>query len=269
MRPLLALDTSSDHLALALGDLDAPGAVLAATDFAAPHAANTVVAAAAERLLSDAGIEPAALAAIAIGRGPGSFTGVRIGVATAKGLAHGLRVPLAGFSTLDAIAHRAAEEGLLGVVADAMRQEVYPALFRIHAGCVHRLSADRVARPAEVAAEWAELDEAIALTGGGLAKHRAAFESAVGSHTRVLPERLWVPDGPSLLAAAWAAEGGASLRAVALLDRADAFEAAHPAAMLPIYTRLADAEEAERLRAGAGSELPQAGVAGPPIGASR
>ena len=152
MRPFLAFDTSTDHIALAIGDLDTPDSRLAVADFRAPRAANTVVLLAIERLLESVGITPSALAAVAVGRGPGSFTGVRIGAATAKGLAHGLGVPLVGFGTLDAVAYAATDaEGLVGVLGDAMRGEVYPALFRVHAGSAIRLTADRVVRPAEVA----------------------------------------------------------------------------------------------------------------------
>ena len=83
-----------------------------------------------------AGPEIAEVTEVVVGRGPGSFTGVRIGVATAKGLAQGLGVPLFGVSTLEAIAWRFAASGTAtepaarGVVlGDAMRGEVYPALF--------------------------------------------------------------------------------------------------------------------------------------------
>lgn len=266
MRPFLAFDTATDHLALAVGDLDSPGAVLASDDFAAPRAANTVVLLAAERLLTGLDLSPGALCAVAVGRGPGSFTGVRIGAATAKGLAHGLGVPLVGFGTLDAVAQRASVEGLVGVVGDAMRGEVYPVLFRAHAGLVQRLGDDRVLRPAFVAEVWAEVGEPIALTGNGLARHREVFERALGADATVLPDRLWAPDGASLIAAAWAARGDRTLSAIAEADRETAFAMAHPQALLPVYTRLADAEEAERLRLGRPDALPDTGVAGPSEG---
>lgn len=264
MRPFLAFDTSTDHIALAIGDLDTPGSRLAAADFRAPRAANTVVLLAVERLLESAGLAPVALTAVAVGRGPGSFTGVRIGAATAKGLAHGLSLPLVGFGTLDAVAYAATNaEGLVGVLGDAMRGEVYPALFRAHAGSAVRLTADRVARPAEVAAEWAELGEQILLTGNGVAKHESVLLEALGGRASLAADRLRTPDGDSLLAAAWAEAGERTVSGIARMDPAEAFEVAHPGALLPVYTRLADAEEAERLQAGAVAPLPTGGVAGP------
>jgi len=287
VRPFCVFDTATDHVALAIGDLDAPGAVVAAEDFKAVRAANTVLLPAVDRLLGTSGLAPGDLAAVACGRGPGSFTGARIGVATAKGLAHGLNVPLVGFGTLDAVAARTAVAGaaaqatadaasappggLLGVLGDAMRGEVYPALFRLASGAVERLTGDRVAFPEEVAAEWADLDEPIYLSGNAFGKHAAVFERALGARARIVDERHWVPDGPSLVDAAWSAEGPLTLAAIASLSGKEALAVAYPAILQPIYTRLSDAEEAERAGArrrpvpetGVAGALPRAGPAGP------
>lgn len=272
MRPLLAFDTSTDHLAIGVGDLDRPGAVLAAADVPAPRAANTMVLSAVERVLTEAGLEPSSLAAVACGRGPGSFTGVRIGVATAKGLAHGAGVPLLGFGTLDALAWRVwrsgehGSRGLIGIIGDAMRGEVYPALFEIEKDGVARLDGDRVAPPADVADEWARHGDAIVLAGPGLSKHRAIFENAYSGRAHIATERVWVADGRSLLDASWAATGPSTVREVVTLERSDAYRIAHPGALLPVYTRLSDAEEAERRRGaiGAGTGTPPpSGVTGP------
>jgi len=271
MRPFLAFDTATDHMALAIGDLDTPGAVVATEDFRAVRAANTVLLPAVERLLAEVGCEPTDLAAVACGRGPGSFTGVRIGCATAKGLAHGLSAPLVGFGSLDAVAARvvavAPDDGLLGIVGDAMRGEVYPALFRVVEGVVQRLTHDRVTFPNEVAAEWAALDEPVLISGNALGKHRDVFERALGARAHMAEERLWVPDGPSLVHAAWSAEGPLTLAAIMSLTAEIALASAHPAALQPIYTRLSDAEEAERA-GGIRRLVPDTGVAGPDLGPS-
>lgn len=264
MRAFLALDTATDHVALALGDLDRPGVVLAQSALRAPRSANTMMLAEAERLLHGARLTVGDLTAVACGRGPGSFTGVRIAVATAKGLAHGSGIPLVGFSTLDAVASRWQGHGLLAVVGDAMRGEVYPALFRVNGGAPRRLTEDTVVRPDAIASEWAALGEALTLTGSGLVKHREVFAQALGDAAGFAEERLWAPDGASLIAATWAAEEEPSLRTIADLEPADAFVAAHPALLLPTYTRLSDAEEAERRAVPPASRaVPGSGVAGP------
>ncbi|MCL4078590.1 tRNA (adenosine(37)-N6)-threonylcarbamoyltransferase complex dimerization subunit type 1 TsaB [Coriobacteriia bacterium Es71-Z0120] len=264
MRAFVALDTATEQVAVGVGDVDDPSAVLAERSFAAPRAANEVLLLTVEGLLAEAGLRATDVAAVACGRGPGSFTGVRIAVATAKGMAHGLGVPLVGFGTSDAIAQRASRPGIVGVVTDAMRGEVYPALFEVgHDGRVARLTPDRVATPDEVARGWAARGERMLVTGTGLAKHREVFERVLGDAAEFADERTWVPDGASLVRAAWSSDGDGALRAVVGLSSGAAYAAAHPAVLLPVYTRLSDAEEAERRRAAASREPGSTGVAGP------
>ncbi len=248
MRRVLAFDTATEAVAIGIGALpDDPGAqaeVLGTLDLLAPRSASEKLLPSVTRLLGALGIGPEDIDAVVVGRGPGSFTGVRIGVATAKGVARGLGVPLIGVGTLDAVAMRfAGHEGLVGIVGDAMRQEVYPALFRCAGGRVERLSRDRVAKPADAACGWAaELSEAVLLAGNGLAKYEAVFSSLLGSRARVAPRDAWHPGGAGLIAAA----------------HAEALPGDDPGAVLPVYTRLSDAEEAE----GRGGDLPACGVAG-------
>jgi N6-L-threonylcarbamoyladenine synthase len=189
---------------------------------------------------------------VVVGRGPGSFTGVRIGVATAKGLAQGLGVPLYGVGTLDAVAWGfSAETVLLGVVGDAMRGEVYPSLFRCGRGRVARITPDSVAKPMEVAEEWSRLGEPLLLAGNGLRKHGAAFADALGSRATFSAEEQWPPYAAGLF--------GAYVAALADND----LGTGEPGSVLPVYTRLSDAEEAEALRAGRlGGDPPASGVAG-------
>ena len=145
--------------------------------------------------------------AVVVGRGPGSFTGVRIGVATAKGLAHGLGVPLSASATLDAVAWRFADhDGLVGVVGDAMRGEVYPALFRCGGGA-RRASGARIAspKPATAAAEWAALDEAASCSRAtACASTRTCSAQALGERATFAPEPLVDADAARGLLAALA-----------------------------------------------------------------
>ena len=150
----LALDTASTQTVLALADLDeisGEATLLASCQVDAPRQANQVLLARAALLLEEAGLVTGDVDAVAVGRGPGSFTGVRIGVATAKGIACGLGVALYGVSTLDSVAWRAWRAGVrgrLGVVADAMRKEVYPVRYELDDAGITRLDPDTVAKPA-------------------------------------------------------------------------------------------------------------------------
>lgn len=251
----VAFDTATDVLAIGVGRWTPVGMdVLASRDLAAPRSANTRLLPELNDMLCGLSLAAKDVGAVVIGRGPGSFTGVRIGVATAKGLAHGLGVPLFGVGTLDAIARRFAhEEGLVGVVGDAMRAEVYPALFRVGGGRVERLSADEVTSPADIAHRWAAGTEGpLLLAGNAIAKHEAVFAETLGGRAIIAPRGEWSPTGESLLLEAFAS--------------CDPEVAPHPGVVLPVYTRLSDAEEAERRRLAEsydGCRVPDSGVAGP------
>jgi bifunctional N6-L-threonylcarbamoyladenine synthase / protein kinase Bud32 len=254
MRLVLALDTATEEVCVGLGAIDGGAArLLGEINLDVPRASLTHLLPAVARLLESVGRSVREVDAVVVGRGPGSFTGVRIGVASAKGLAQGLGVPLYAVGTLDAIAERHAERtGLVGVVGDAMRREVYPALFRCSGGVVERLAPDTVASPAEVAAVWAaSIEEPVLLAGNGLRKYADVFSGALGERAVLAPEASWTPTGESLLLAAARALAAGDLRG------------GDPATVLPVYTRLADAEETERSRMGLSPLLPGSGVVGP------
>ncbi|HSD91322.1 MAG TPA: tRNA (adenosine(37)-N6)-threonylcarbamoyltransferase complex dimerization subunit type 1 TsaB [Kofleriaceae bacterium] len=102
-----------------------------------------------------AGVTPGELDAVAIGAGPGSFTGLRIGMATAKGIAFAASKPLWAVSTLAAVAHARLTthpEGLVVAVLDARRGEVYAGAYRLVGGKVTLQGEERVLPPAELAA---------------------------------------------------------------------------------------------------------------------
>jgi len=263
---LVAFDAATEHVAIGIAEIGADHTLLtvAAVDFAAPRAALGRLLPAVQEVLSAAGISREEISAVAVGRGPGSFTGVRIAVASAKGLAHGLGVPLVGLGTLDAVAWCFADsDAIVGIVGDAMRGEVYPCLFRCGGGRCERIGEYRVAKPVDAAAEWAAMDDPpTILAGNGLTKYGEVFRSALGGRSRVSAEELWTPTGASVVLAAAAEGDEPSLSAALAYPHA---AGTHPGVLLPVYTRLSDAEEAEERRRGT---TPGCGVAGPRVGAS-
>ena len=105
---------------------------------------------------------------IAVAHGPGSFTGVRIGVSMVKGLAWAADKPCVGVSTLEAMAwHGLAAGGLICPVMDARRSQVYNALFRIEDGRPVRLTEDRPIALTELAEELCAYKERVFLVGDG------------------------------------------------------------------------------------------------------
>ena len=109
----------------------------------------------AESLLDNLGISISDIDIIAVSKGPGSFMGVRIGVAAAKGLAWGLGKPVCGVSTLEAMAYQAPEpETLICPVMDARRDQVYNALFTWGERKLTRLRNDRAIPLDDLASEF-------------------------------------------------------------------------------------------------------------------
>ena len=281
---VLAFDTANEVVATGLGLLvpeTREVATVAARQIVAHRQSNTQLLPAVDELLAQQGVARSQIGCVCVGRGPGSFTGVRIAMATAKGIAGALEVGLVGVSTLEAVAWGAWDagaRGTLAVVADAMRKEVYPVRFRLGDGGVARLEADRVVK-ADLAARELRGDEGVddlgsapmpmvdsalaregvdgaaggeapasasasaedegrlLLAGDGLAKYRDLFEPC----GEVLPEAPWAPTGEGLLMA---------LQAAWRRGDADPLDGArhNPAFALPVYTRLSDAEENERIR---------------------
>ncbi len=99
--PLLAIDTATTRAVIALGAPD--GTVLEARAWVAGYRHGEELLARIEGLLRDRGVTPAALGGIVVGTGPGAFTGLRVGIATAKGLAHALVLPIVGIATGSAL----------------------------------------------------------------------------------------------------------------------------------------------------------------------
>ena len=122
----------------------------------------------AEDLLKQCGKAVSDLTAVAVAEGPGSFTGVRIGVAAAKGLAWGGEIACYGVSTLEAMARSlGVYRGYVCPCMDARRQQVYNALFYADAGVLERRTPDRAIALADLAEELKICGEPVFLVGDG------------------------------------------------------------------------------------------------------
>ena len=162
-----------------------------------------------EHILKNTGLTVADMDAIAVAAGPGSFTGIRIGVAAAKGLAFAADKPAVGVSTLAAMARNAAFcDGLVVCAMDARRQQVYNALFQAKDGQLTRLTPDRAISLEELAAELANDLHPKTVVGDG-ARLCFAHLTEVGISCRLAPAHLVMQNAMSvaLEAEAMAAEG--------------------------------------------------------------
>ena len=153
--PVLALDTSA---AVAVALTDEAGALLAErSDPQQRHHAELLTPMIAA-VLADAGVDRRELTSVVVGTGPAPFTGLRVGLVTARTLALALGIPAHGVPSLDAVALRASRTLQPGtdvlVATDARRREVYWSLYRVvGAGQIEVLVAPEVAAAADVAAD--------------------------------------------------------------------------------------------------------------------
>jgi len=186
----------------------------------------------AEDLLKTCNFTAGDVEAVAVAAGPGSFTGVRIGVAAAKGFAWGGELPCYGVSTLEAMAiSLGAYEGYVCPVMDARRSQVYNALFRVKKGQLQRLKEDRAIALSDLEAELRELDGPVFLVGDGSVLTFNTLKPQIPG--LVLPPEHQMHQRAS----------GVAVAAAGLIARG---EPGDGAALTPNYLRLSQAER-ERL----------------------
>ena len=194
----------------------------------------------AEDLLKQCGKTAQDVTHIAVAAGPGSFTGVRIGVAAAKGFAWGKELPCYGVSTLEAMAlGLGIHQGYVCPVMDARRSQVYNALFYVNQGQLQRRSEDRAIALSDLAKELETLDGPVYLVGDGSnltfsTLHAQLPNLILPSENRMHQRAV----GVGLLA----------LEKIAAGDPGDA------AAMMPNYLRLSQAERERAERAAKNKE---------------
>ena len=182
----------------------------------------------AEDMLKNAELSVKDVDLFAVAHGPGSFTGVRIGVSAVKGLAWASDKPCVGVSTLEAMAwHGLAAGGYICPVMDARRNQVYNAIFKIENGKVVRVTEDRAIALSELKDELLKLGEKVFLVGDGTEITAKYFDAENIPYTAA-PENLMWQSAWGVAMAAMEKESGT----------------AHD--LVPVYLRLSQAER-ERL----------------------
>ena len=184
----------------------------------------------AEDMLKNAELRLSDVDLIAVAHGPGSFTGIRIGVATVTGLAWAAEKPCVGVSTLEAMAwHGLAAGGYICPVMDARRSQVYNALFKIEHGRPVRMTEDRPIALDELSKEVTALNAPVFLVGDGAALCFEYF-TAHGVPCVMAPDNLRWQD-------AWGVAMAAADKTPGNADE-----------LLPAYLRLSQAERERQER---------------------
>lgn len=182
----------------------------------------------AEDILKQCGLSAADVTHVAVAAGPGSFTGVRIGVAAAKGFAWGREIPCVGVSTLEAMAlELGVYDGVVCAVMDARRSQVYNALFRVEKGVLTPLCQDRAIALSELSEELKMLDGPIYLVGDGSSLTYRTLAGEIS--TLILPPEHRLH------------QRGAGV-ALAAVEKIKAGAMGDAAALQPNYLRLSQAE---------------------------
>jgi len=182
---VLAIDTSTNCMSVALLN---DGDAVCEVNLRVKAGHGGILLPIIDEALAKSGIDRKDIGLIAVGTGPGSFTGLRIGIATAKGLGVGLGCPLAGVSTLDAVAKGALPAPLqIMPVLDAKKHEVFCALYDADG---NRLSEPMNLKPENLKAL---VNRDTLFIGDALPLYREAFGETLGSMFREGPANLWYP----------------------------------------------------------------------------
>jgi len=221
---IVALDSSTLTLSLALGRAGEPGPV-ASERHGPPAKMSDLLPGALLGLLGRAGLGLDDVRGFVVGLGPGSFTGLRIGLATVKGLAYARRLPVSGASSLAALALEGPEGVPVAAIAVARRGELYVGRYRRSGSGVELLAPEEACTEADLA-RWLASEPEARVLGPAVHEVRDALLFAGVLADRLLP----TPDVP----AAWAVARLAPVPA--------GFDLQALAALEPHYVRASEAE---------------------------
>ncbi len=180
-----------------------------------------------ESMLTVTGIKSEDIDLYAVNNGPGSFTGVRIGVSAVKGMAYAQNKPCIAVSTLHSMAANfLSDNAVVCSCMDARRHQVYNAVFRIHNGEIDRLCDDRAISVADLIEELKGTDEPVILAGDGAELVYNSSKELNSVHLAPPSQRFQRASSVAVIAA----------------DKAENGEMISPASLMPSYLRLSQAE---------------------------
>ncbi|KPJ77077.1 MAG: hypothetical protein AMJ54_09345 [Deltaproteobacteria bacterium SG8_13] len=220
---VLAVDTATSSCSVAIADGDR---LLSEITLVSGETHSRHLAALIETLVQTAGLSLERVEGFAVSQGPGSFTGLRIGISTVKGLAIAGNRPMVGISTLAALAWQVGPtDHTICSMIDARRKEVYAALYHWSPDGPVQVTAEQVATPEAV---LAAIEQPCVFIGSGAAAYRRRIEAAAGRRA------LFVPAGFHSIRAAAVAILGARRLSAGDPDDVERF--------VPTYLRRSDAE---------------------------
>lgn len=170
---VLGIETSTPQASVAIGSEQG---VVASALVSRGASYNEFLLPAIRFCLDQAGLGYRNIGGVAVGVGPGLFTGMRVGVATAKALAQTLSVPVIGMPSLDVVAYEVRySQKTICAVLDARRSEVFHAFYRPSPGGIQRMTDYRVERPEQLAIGIASRPEEVLMVGNGALLYRERF----------------------------------------------------------------------------------------------
>jgi tRNA threonylcarbamoyladenosine biosynthesis protein TsaB len=221
---ILGIDTATVQVGCAIGGHE--GVLASAHSSRGKRHAETLTPA-IDFIRRQARIELSEISVVAVDLGPGLFTGLRVGIASAKAIAHALRVPMIGVNSLDLVAFPVRFTSRLIVAAlDARRGELYYAFYRQVPGGLQRLADPLVGSPDDLASEIIAGNEECLLVGDGAIRYADLFGGL--SKVEICDQALAYPTATSLVQLAHA--------------RALREDWVNPWDLQPLYLRAPDAE---------------------------